>query len=70
MWYAPLHVPQRSVLEPLLFRVYINSLNKASVLDPIVCVDNTNQNIKTFFGAVNYKLQKMREWLRTNKLSL
>ena len=29
-----------------------------------------HKNIKTFFGTVNCKLQKLCEWFRANKLSL
>lgn len=52
-------MPQGSVLGPLLFFVYINDLNKASVLDPMFA-DDTNlfhsyQNIKTFNETVKKK---------------
>ena len=69
-------MPQGSILEPLLFLVYVNDLNKASdVLDSIMFADDTNlfyshQNIKNVFGKVNCELQKICEWFRANKLFL
>ena len=57
-------VPQRLILGPLLFLVYVNNLNKASdVLDPIMFAVGTSlfyshQNIKTVFRTVNCELKK------------
>ena len=69
-------VPQRSILSPLLFLIYIIDLQYASnLLDPIMFADDTNlfyteENIKTLFDIVNIELQKISQWFISNKLSL
>ena len=55
-------LPQRSILGPLLFLMYVNSLQYAShLLDPIMFADSTNlfyaeKNIKTLFDTFNIEL--------------
>ena len=59
-------VPQRSILSPLLFLIYIIDLQYASnLLDPIMFADDTNlfyaeENIKTF-DIVNIELQTISQ---------
>ena len=68
--------PQRSILGPLLFLIFVNDLHKVTkYLDPIMFADNTklfyfHKNIKTLFQIVKSELKLVNEWFLANKLSL
>ncbi|XP_065652891.1 uncharacterized protein LOC136080205 [Hydra vulgaris] len=73
---VPCGVPQGSILNPLLFLVYINDLSNASVkLNPIMFADDTNlflsnYSIKQLYADMNFELNKINDWFQANKLSL
>ena len=63
-------IPQGSILEPLLFLVYINGLFKSSSkLTQIMFADDTNLLIsKIFFETMNEELRKAATWFKATSL--
>ena len=66
-------VPRGSIFGPLLFRIYVNDLFKAS--NPLMFADDTNlslshKNIDTLFDIMNVELENVSTWFKSNKLSL
>ena len=69
-------VPQGSILEPLLFPLYISDYsNVSNILDIILFGDDTNMFFSSedqiyLLETINSEMNKLTEWFKCNKLSL
>ena len=69
-------VPQRSILGPLLFLLYMNDIQNCSeIISTILFADDTNifysnNCLKTLNKIIQLEIDKIADWLNVNKLSI